>query len=294
MNTKFSKIILLTIIYISVFCFNACGTKADPENIPAEPVQTPVSVSVPAEPAQTLVSVSAPEEPEPTVFETPAPEPQTVNTPLKVYLCPGMPQPYIEVLKQYEQFINANVQDINDDSVIEKFGNEWEYLYNELCMFMSPCGTNIYYALTDLTGDGYPEMILAYEIAHENYLEVIYNYSETYGIGMECATSYYQMTIYQNCIVEYISGGVNYSTTYLQYQDDLETWVVADRISIYNEWDSVNKKMTGIKYYGGNWTSGGVLDTEITEEEYLQIQEKYVTEPMEFEWIPLVCEPDLG
>lgn len=52
-------------------------------------------------------------------------------------------------------------------------------------------------------------------------------------------------------------------------------------------WNAVNQEMNDTEYYGGEWGEDGLLDKAITGQEYLRIQGKYVTEPMEFEWIPL-------
>lgn len=276
-KTILSKIFILQMGLICVISFNACGNINT--NIGAEAIQIPTPLALPEELKQEkfkeIESENTQQKKENIKSVNSEPEVLPSEQAKKqVYICPDMPQPYVEVLKQYEQFINADIQDINDDSVLEKLGGEWKYLYDELYLYMSSSYMNCSYALADLTGDGYPEMIMGYG----NIPDVIYTYSETSGIGMEFASSYYDMTIYQTGIIEYISGGMNYSTTYLQYQEDLEKWTVVDSLMLMN----------GTEYYSGSWTSDGVLDTEITEEEYLQIQEKYASEPMEFEWIPLV------
>ncbi len=215
----------------------------------------------------------------------------------QVYICPDMPQPYIEVLKQYEQFMNADNQNFNDETVQSKLRDEWKYLYDEICMAWTsaikrepPEKTEnlLRYALADLTGDGFPELVIAYG----SMPDVIYNYSETKGIGMECLSSYYDMTIYKNGIVEYVSGGAYSSTTYLQFQEDVQGWVIVDRIAVSDTWDAANERMNDTAYYVEERGADGLYhETIITEEEYRNIQEKYVTEPMEFEWIPLAYSP---
>jgi hypothetical protein len=119
-----------------------------------------------------------------------------VQTQWRVNICSDMPQPYLEVLNQYEQFMNANNRNLNDESVQEKiWGGEWKYLYDELCASLisweSSTEDIFYYALKDLTGDGFPELIIAYK----DIPYIIYTYSEEGGIGMEYASSYYTMTI---------------------------------------------------------------------------------------------------
>ncbi|MBD5393649.1 MAG: hypothetical protein HDR71_05145 [Lachnospiraceae bacterium] len=259
-----SKIFILKITLLCILSLCACAKVEKKENIAQEiePISTPLALS---------------EAPKTEIFEDISSE----QMQWQVYICPDMPQPYIEVLKQYEQFMNADVHDINDEDVLAKlWGGEWKYLHNELCAHLTsyrdnhwPNNREINYTLADLTGDGFPEMIMALG----NTPDVIYYYSDANGIGMECLTSYFGMTIYQNGIVEYVSAGMYSSTTYVQFQEDVDAWVVIDTIAV----DLIEDA-----YYGGNWVNG-YLDTEITKEEYLRIQEKYVTEPMEFEWIPL-------
>lgn len=71
-----------------------------------------------------------------------------------------VPEVYREVLKQYREMIQANITDINSDSVREKLkiGGEWEYVWDELYAAGAP--DRICYSLSDLTGDGFPEMIM--------------------------------------------------------------------------------------------------------------------------------------
>lgn len=286
-----SKIFILNITLLCIFSLSACAKVEETEHIAKETEQSSTPPALSEDPEAEIfedIESEIPEEVKSEITESESTEPEDISSEQmqwQVYICPDMPQPYIEVLKQYEQFMNANVHDINDEDVLDKlWGGEWKYLYNELCAHLTSYqknhrpDTETNYTLADLTGDGFPEMIMTY---YENMPDVIYYYSDANGIGMEYLTSYFDMTIYQNGIVEYVSGGMYSSTTYLQFQEDVDAWVVVDTIAV----DLIDDV-----YYGGNWVSG-FLDTEITEEEYLRIQEKYVTEPMEFEWIPLFLEP---
>ena len=287
-----SKLFILKITLLCILSFCACAKAEETENIELEMEQSSTPLALSEDPEAEIFEDKESESPEEMKSEitesenTGSEDISSEQIQWQVNICPDMPQPYIEVLRQYEQFMNANVHDINDEDVCTKlWGGEWKYLYNELCAYLTSYQDNhwsnnreINYALADVTGDGFPEMIMTY---YGNTPDVIYYYSDAHGIGMECLTSYFDMTIYQNGIVEYVSGGMYSSTTYLQFQEDVDAWVVIDRIAV-NLIDDV--------YYGGNWVNGE-LDTEITEEEYLQIQEKYVTESMEFEWIPLFLEP---
>ena len=52
----------------------------------------------------------------------------------QVYIQPDMPEPFIEVLRQYEEFMNADNQNLNDEDVQKKINSvdgEWRYLYDE-------------------------------------------------------------------------------------------------------------------------------------------------------------------
>jgi len=276
---KLKKIVLLKIILICYLTLNACAEAEENKNISAPPFSSEMPQQVNTQEVK----------PESTAANDIPPRQEQ----WQVYICPDMPQPYIEVLKQYEQFMNAKNQNINDESVQAKlWGGEWKYLYDELCgawtsFLNSESAENpedvFHYALKDITGDGFPEMIMAYK----DIPDVIYNYSAANGIGMECLTSYYTMTIYENGIVEYVSGGAYSSTTYLRFQEETGEWVIADIIAVESTWDTVSKEWNDINYYTGTWDGNGELTETISEAEYLRIQEKYVTEPMAFEWIPL-------
>lgn len=270
---------IITIVFLCILSLSACAEVGTPETPLPETVHIPVPPVLSEEPEQESSEDIETEDQELNIIS-----PEQMQR--QVNICPDMPEPFIEVLKQYEQFMNADNQNLNDESVQAKiYGGEWKYLYDELCPHMSSdLDIDCKYALADLTGDGFPEMV----IASGNHPYIIYNYSKTNGIGMEFASSYFDMTIYQNGIIEYVSGGAYSSTTYLQFQEDIGEWTVLDRIAVLGIWDSANQRMDDTEYYAGNWDSRGLLDKTITKEEYQQIQAKYVTEPMEFEWIPLV------
>lgn len=276
------KAVILKMILICVISFNACTKVGENRN-----VMPTLSSSETAEYAKYAET----EESETEIIESE--EVSSEQKQWKVNICSDIPKPYIDVLKQYEQFMNADNQDLNDESVQHKlWGGEWKDLYDELCgAWISfnnrdtdeNVGDVFHYALTDITGDGFPEMIIAYW----DMPEVIYNYSEINGIGKECYSSYFTMTIYENGIVEYVSGGAYSSTMYLQFQEDVGEWVVLETIASESTWDSAKQEWNDKKYYTGEWDGSGRLTDTISEEQYLRIQAKYVAEPMKFEWIPL-------
>ena len=229
------------------------------------------------------VRISAPAETEDEISSSPeSVQPETAQRQWQAYIQPDMPEPFIEVLRKYEEFTNADVQDINDEDVRAKLGDKWWYLYDELCMH----GTEIRYSLTDLTGDGFPELIMGIggDYFDTVYPKVVYYISPTEGIKMEFTTSYFSMDFYEGGIIEHISGGVDYTITYLQFQEETESWELADRIMV--EWDSQDDSES--YYWGVNTADFSDPDNEpMSEEEYREIIERYTAEPVELEWSPL-------
>lgn len=176
-----------------------------------------------------------------------------------VYISDDVPKHFIKVLKQYESFMNAENQDLNDESVQSKLeGGDWQYLYMELCGAWQSvleregvviAADEFCYSLVDLTGDCKPELVMG----QGNNPCVIYYYSDKDGIKMECTSSYYTMTLYEDRIIKYLSGGVDYTTTYLQFSEDTEAW-----------------------------------------EAKTEIEEKYIAEPLQLEWLPLLTKSSLS
>lgn len=279
--------IFITVLILAI-CYSACTKVREKEPIQSETAQPPISV-IPSEPSEQEAFGDTESK------HTQSGAASAQRTRWRTNKCPDLPQPYVEVLNHYEEFMNADNRDINDESVQEKLrGGEWKDLCDEVCMPLSSWktekGDHFFYALKDLTGDGFPEMIIAYwsNIDYKYTPKVVYTYSEENGIVMEYTTSYFTMTIYDNNVIEYVSGGMYSSTTYLQFQEDAGCWVAVDTIADSGTWDSATNSMVDVEYYGGEWDERGLLDTQISEEEYQQIRQKYVTTPMTFEWIPLV------
>lgn len=91
-----------------------------------------------------FVPASSLEIPEQTVSEGTQPECSKSDTPSeeqtrwRTNKCPDLPQPYVEVLNHYEEFMNADNRDVNDESVQKKlWGGEWKDLCDEVCMPLS-------------------------------------------------------------------------------------------------------------------------------------------------------------
>ena len=222
----------------------------------------------------------------------------------QVYIQPDMPEPFIEVLKLYEEFMNSDIPEPNNDDAwnelwdeFQKVDGKWWYLSDELCLrLMSRMKDPVKegeeeafrYSLTDLTGDGFPELIMGYysDLFDEDYLYVVYYYSETEGIKKEWHTSYFSMSLYEGGIIEYISAGAYGTITYLQFQEETESWEQVACIIEYR-----NAQSDDDKYYRGvNTADFSDPDNEpMSEEEYREIVERYTAEPVELEWIPLFC-----
>ena len=216
----------------------------------------------------------------------------------KVYIQPDIPEPFIAVLKQYEDFMNTDIRILNDDAWWYEFnivdGERGDLLW-ELCgSLMSLLKDSVEesdieeyrYSLTDLTGDGFPELIMGRynDLLDETWLYVVYYHSETEGIKMEWHSSYFFMTLYEGGIIEYISAGVNYTMTYYRFQEATESWEQADCILV--EWDSQSDSEN---YYWGVKTANfsDPDNKPMSEEEYREIMERYTTKPVELEWIPM-------
>ena len=276
---------------------SACG-KAD-EVPPMQGIEDSISEDQQPDDAMEELSTPAPVEDVISTSQEPK-EAESEQIQWQVYIQPDMPEPYIEVLKQYEQAMNSGVKDFNDEEVMDKFNlidGEWRYLYDLYCRRLAwkaehnEPDDKFIYSLKDLTGDGFPELILGYYIDSfdETTPEVVYYYSETEGIKMECLSDYYDMALYEGGIIEYISGGVTYTKTYLRFQEETESWELAVRIVV--DWDSDTDSDRG--YYWGDDVGGYLTDNEpMSEEEYQKIMAQYTSEPVELEWISLVLSAE--
>lgn len=213
----------------------------------------------------------------------------------QVHIQPGMPEPFIEVLRQYEQFMNADIQNLNDEGVREKIDSvdgKWRYLYDELCGSWLAAAWRgeedvIRYSLEDLTGDGYPELVMGYCRSSDDavYPEVVFYYSRTEGIRMECLSSYYTMELYEDGVILYVSGGAAYTETFIQFQEEAECWqqVACIAVDCDYETDSVRG------YYWGDDVSGDLTGNRpMSAEEYQKIIAQYAAEPVALEWTSLI------
>ena len=289
------RTVFISVAIICAINLSACG---DTYEIP--PIQgTEISISEDQQPEDSIeeeLSTPAPVEEEEISLWQETNEAESEQIRWQLYIPPDMPEPYIEVLKQYEQVVNADVEDFGDEEVMDKFyliDGEWRYvydLYGRSLMWSvrhNETFDHFTYSLMDLTGDGFPELIMGkyFDSLDETIPDVVYYYSETEGIKMECLSDYYTMTLYEGGVIEYISGGVTYTKTYLQFQEETESWELAVRIVV--DWDSDTDSDRG--YYWEDDVGGYLTDNEpMSEEEYQKIMAQYATEPVELGWTPLV------
>ena len=299
MYIKFKHMLkYISLVGILCACVIACGN-ADGQSAAEQSGTEIIQESLEETPIPEPESIQEPE-PESSSAAESIPKPEPEQRQWQVYIQPDMPEPFIEVLKQYEEFMNTDTQILNEDAWWDEFNTvdgERGNLLWELCgSLMSLLKDSVKegeeeafrYSLTDLTGDGFPELIMGYysDLFDEDYLYVVYYYSETEGIKMEWHTSYFSMSLYEGGIIEYISGGVNYTITYLRFQGETESWELADRIIV--DWNSQDDSES--YYRGVNTADFSDPDNEpMSEEEYQEIIERYTAEPVELEWIPLFC-----
>ncbi len=204
----------------------------------------------------------------------------------------NFPKVYWDIIDQYNEIIEADVDDMGQEAVQQKFlkGGEWEFVWDELYAGGNP--DKICYSLEDLTGDGFPEMIMGLEAGGywlegqfiESYFEpyVIYYYNSDNEIEMGIAkTKWYKMCLYEGGIVELIGSGVSEPRIYAKFASDSEKWDTVAMIGI--EWDYENGKKTG--YYQEEVNETDQINHKmISEKEYLSIIEKYTGAPIRLEW----------
>lgn len=202
-----------------------------------------------------------------------------------------IPEVFMEVLKQYLQIpVGTNLY---SDTYWEKVAQgDWKDVYEYL-----GGAENICYSLSDLTNDGFPELIMgsytdadAVPLEGEKVFQVqgsdwensyVWIYVVYYYNGNEvkqvCECEGNRIELYENGIIHYSGGGVSQPMQYLQFQTDTENYETGAYIELKIE----NGEVTGyLKAVGDDYV-------EITEDEYRQIVEQYTTSPVELEWTVL-------
>ena len=222
--------------------------------------------------------------------ETDAQETETAHTSLEDEPS-DIPEVFMDVLKQYLQIpVGTNLY---SDMYWEKVTQgDWKDVYEYLG------GTeNICYSLSDLTNDGFPELIMgSYTDADAVHLDgekvfqvqgsgwensyvwiyVVYYYNGN-EVKQVCECEGNRIELYENGIIHYSGGGMSQPMQYLQFQTDTEDYETGAYIELKIE----NGEVTGyLKAVEDDYV-------EITEDEYHQIVEQYTTSPVELEWIVL-------
>ena len=202
----------------------------------------------------------------------------------------GEPVVYQDLLSEYERVMK-------DTTYTEEQWGDNIYDYIKRCIGK----TQLYYCITDLVGDGKPELILGtmregeYEILGTVYEEgcepfIIYTYDDI-GAKWASISEEYIMTIYKDGIVELISGGVNTHFMYKQIEKDevfektLDTIVcrqIKDEEPYYYKY-----KMENGKYVDGEYE-------ELSEDEFYNIRNQYTAVKEELEWKPVEGFWDAG
>ena len=190
---------------------------------------------------------------------------------------PDVPEPYYNVLRQYEQIIMVT-QGLDWDSAWNEFNyGDWKYVYDLL--YGAGRYDNIYYSLHDLTGDEFPEMIMGSIFQGQFCPYIIYYYDgdEVWG---ECPCERYDMTLYEEDIVEMVGPAVIF---YLQYKPDTDKWECVEHLEIQHDGNEI------LGYIREDLSSNlqESVYEEISEEEYRQIIEQYRTTPINLEWTVL-------
>lgn len=160
----------------------------------------------------------------------------------------------------------------------------------------------LYYSLADLTGDGHMELVMGavmeeLQEAHNplhitpklserpagtKYYDpwVIYSYNEEDGIVRSCERGAYEITIYEEGIVEMTRA---WHTYYYQYQKDSGELSFLDHFRVKPEIQ--DSKVVSRTYY--RITQDESCDEEISESEYWECIKQYTSKPMELEWMPV-------
>lgn len=201
---------------------------------------------------------------------------------------------YGAVIEEYEFMLRSE----NEGFIPDK----WKYVYNEL-FYIGKCDGVLYYALEDISGDGYPELIVGRKWDTPNWGAFLYNYlslsyreenvvlksvEDTSTVrpyivyfkgerGMEtCVCNEYKMTIYINGVIELEKP---YVRKYFQIEDDTGS------LKCLDEFKTVRVRNKEVEFYRKD-KEGGSFE-EILKEKYIDNVNGYLLDMMELEWIPI-------
>lgn len=199
-------------------------------------------------------------------------------------------EPYEKIFVQYKSILKE-ADDLDVNSVMEKFyeGGEWEYVDIEL--YLTGRREGIWYSLSDLTNDGFPELILGVWNsgigAKGQWEDGFYNpYAMYYYDKEKDAITYRSFeglptTFYEGGVDLSVGSGVAELMMFSQFQEDTMKWEEVATV--------------GLKWENGELIGYYKLDDDyrkimISEEQYHYIITQYATTPIELDWHPLEFE----
>ena len=200
---------------------------------------------------------------------------------------PDIPKAYYKVLKQYEDILKEKNLNIND--CMEKFyvGGEWEYVDMEL--YVAGWDDGIYYSLYDLTGDGFPELLMGWMDSVETVYWPYVMYTVGDGETIEKYTFGAMPTVVcdNGAIITY--GHVEY-VMIMQFQVDTGQWRYVDvwsedNVNVWSEERPEDIKRYYSSEFEGEYTlEKGEQKEEISQMDYNRIIDQYKTTPVMLEW----------
>lgn len=206
---------------------------------------------------------------------------------------------YRAVIEEYELMLKSENKGFIPD--------KWKYVYNTL-FYIGRNDGKLYYALADLSGDGYPELIVGRKWDAKNwgtflYNELYWSYREEdvvlrtvedtstvtpYAVyfwgdnGLEIYTcDEYKMTIYESGVIELEKP---YMRKYLEFQKDTGSLKCSDTFK------AVRERESKVVFYRKEKKSDNF--EEISKEEYIKNVNYYLSDMMGFEWVPVKCSAE--
>lgn len=194
---------------------------------------------------------------------------------------PDVSELFQKVLRQYEQVLRVT-EGMNWDSAWDEFYHgDWKYVDNYL--YGDGRFENIYYSIADISGDGFPEMIMGKKSVYGEvwYAYLIYYYNGE-DVQMACqGGGRYYLTFYTNDLIELLAPQF---IAFYQFQQDDQEWSLIIKIDYEYSADGQTEYLKN-DIDAENPDSS--LFEDISEEEYQQIIEQYRTTPIDLEWTVL-------
>ena len=196
---------------------------------------------------------------------------------------------YFVVQQEYERIIRRDVY-INHQEIMERVVAEqgFDYVYVEIGVLERD---KVGYSLYDLTGDGFPELIIGSYNGEDAYPYCIYYYSPKDGVRMDMeSTPWYVVTIHEDGIVEIHGHTAVEPIYYYQFQQETDALELAvgleckvDSVYDKNYGSEIDKVVGYCKFVWDKETHDRIYE-DISEEAYQRIREKYSAPSAELEW----------